>query len=57
MLSILWSGFKINTSNGVLDFTLLKILKDVSILTSYIPLDTLTSNPDLSCEIDNIHFI
>lgn len=36
--------FKIDASNGVHNFTLFKFLKDVSILTSYTPLDTLTLN-------------
>lgn len=36
--------FKIDASKGVHDFTLFKFLKDVSILTSYSPLNSLTSN-------------
>lgn len=34
------------------DFTLFKILKDVSTLTLYTPLDAHTLNPNLSFEID-----
>jgi hypothetical protein len=55
LLSILWSGFKINVSNCIQDFTLFKFLKDVPTLTSYTPLDTSILNPDLSFEMDNIH--
>jgi hypothetical protein len=57
ILSILWSGFKVDAYNGVHDFTLFKFLKDVSTLASYTPLDASILNPDFSFEIDNIHFI
>jgi hypothetical protein len=57
MLSILGSRFKVNTSNGIHDFTLFKILKNVHILTSYKPLDASISNLDLLFKIDSIHFI
>jgi hypothetical protein len=44
--------------NNLMDnFTLIKILKDVPILTSYTPLDASTSNLDLPFKIDNINFI
>jgi hypothetical protein len=57
ILSILWSGFKVNTSNVVHDFILYKISKDVSTLTSYTTLDTPTLNLDLSFKMDSIYFI
>jgi hypothetical protein len=49
--------FKVNTFNGVHDFTLFKILKDVLTLTSYTLLDTPTSNLDLSFKMDTNHTI
>jgi len=36
ILSILWSEFKVDSSNDVYDFTVFKFLKDLLILTSYI---------------------
>jgi hypothetical protein len=53
----LWFEFKVNTSNGIHDFTLFKILKDVLTLTSHTLLDAPTSNPDLSFKINNILLI
>jgi hypothetical protein len=57
ILSILRSGFKINTSNGIHDFTLFKFLKDVLTLTSYTLLDASTLNLDNTFEMDSINFI
>jgi len=53
--SILWSGFKVDASNNVHDFTLFKFLKDMPTLTSYTPLDVSILNPDLSFKMDSIH--
>jgi hypothetical protein len=56
MLFILWLGFKVNISNGVYDFTLFKILKDLVTLTLYTLLDTLTLNLGFSFQIGSINF-
>jgi len=52
-----WLKFKIKTLNGVHNFTLFKILKNMSILISYIPLNTLTLNLNFLFKIDSIYFI
>jgi hypothetical protein len=57
ILYILWLKFKVDAYNGIHDFTLFKFLKDVSILTLYIPLNALTSNLDILVEIDNLNEI
>jgi hypothetical protein len=57
ILSILWSGFKVDTSNGAHDFILFKCLKDMPKLILYTSLGALTSNLNLSFKIDNIHFV
>lgn len=56
ILFSLWSEFKIDASNGIHDFTLFKLLKDMSTLTSYIPLNVLTLNLDFSFEMEKILF-
>jgi hypothetical protein len=48
---------KVNTFNGVHNFTLFKILKNMPILISYIPLDVLTLNLNFLFKIDSIYFI
>jgi hypothetical protein len=56
IVSISWSRFKVSVYNCVHDFTIFNfVLKDVSILTSYTPLDTQILNRDH--KIDIIHFI
>jgi hypothetical protein len=49
--------FKIDTSNGVYDFTLFKFLKNMLTLTLYTPLYTQTLNPDISFKMDSTNFI
>jgi hypothetical protein len=39
------------------DFIIYKVLKDVSMLTSYISLDALTSNFDILFKMNSISFI
>lgn len=48
---------KVNTSNGIHDFILFKILKNVLKLISYILLDTPTLNLDFLFKINNMNRI
>jgi homogentisate 1,2-dioxygenase len=48
--SILWSGFKVDVSYSVHNFTLFKIVKDIPTLSSYTLLYAPTLNHDLEIE-------